>query len=185
MLDKKALAEVIEACRQSDRFAQNRLYRAFYAWAFSICQRYAGDLENTRECVQDGFFKVFTKIDQYKGEQAFEGWLKKIMINTAIDRYRSTLNEKPNVTLEVVADQTLVAEYLINADAEHLLFLVRQLPPAYQVTFNLYAVEGYEYQEIADLLGVSIGSVKSNLSKARAVLKKMLLASSTEEVYGR
>jgi RNA polymerase sigma-70 factor (ECF subfamily) len=89
------------------------------------------------------------------------------------------------VELADAHDATILAETLINADAEDLLHLVRQLPPAYQTTFNLFAVEGYEYQEIADLLGVSIGSVKSNLSKARARLKEMLIKRQTEDVYAR
>lgn len=89
------------------------------------------------------------------------------MINTCIDRYRAQLNETLTVELAEAREGTVLAETLINADAEYLLQLVRQLPPAYQTTFNLFAVEGYEYQEIADLLGGAIGSVKSNLSKAR------------------
>ncbi|MBL7782547.1 MAG: RNA polymerase sigma factor [Saprospiraceae bacterium] len=87
MLNKSELEETIRGCRKGDRYAQNRLYKAFYAWASVICQRYTHDPETTRECVQDGFFKVFTKIDQYAGDQSFEAWLKRIMIHTCIDRY--------------------------------------------------------------------------------------------------
>lgn len=185
MLNKGELAETIRGCRDGDRYAQNRLYRAFYAWASAICLRYTGNEEEARECAQDGFFKVFTKIDKYTGDLPFEAWLKRVMINTCIDRYRTRLNETPTVELVEARDETVLAETLINADAEHLLQLVRQLPPAYQATFNLFAVEGYEYQEIADLLGVSIGSVKSNLSKARLRLKEMLIKRQTEDAYAR
>ncbi len=185
MLNKSELEETIRGCRKGDRYAQNRLYRAFYAWASSVCRRYTHDAEATRECVQDGFFKVFTKMDKYGGDLPFESWLKKIMINTCIDRYRARLNETHTVELTEAHDKQVLAETLINADAEYLLHLVRRLPPAYQTTFNLYAIEGYEYQEIADLLGVSIGSVKSNLSKARFRLKEMLTQRQMEDAYGK
>lgn len=185
MLNKSELEEVIRGCRKGDRYAQNRLYRAFHAWASAICQRYTNDTEATRECVQDGFFKVFTKIDKYGGDLSFEAWLKKILINTCIDRYRARVNEKTTVELTAAHDELVLAESLINADAEYLLQLVRRLPPAYQATFNLFAIEGYEYQEIAEMLGVTIGSVKSNLSKARFRLKEMLTNQQLETAYGK
>lgn len=174
MLNKGELAETIRGCRNGDRYAQNRLYRAFFAWASAICLRYTGNAEEARECTQDGFFKIFTKIDKYTGELPFEAWLKRVMINTCIDRYRAKMKELPTVELSEACDETVLAEILINADAEDLLHLVRQLPPAYKATFNLFALEGYEYHEIADMLGVTIGSVKSNLFKARVRLKEML-----------
>lgn len=185
MLNKSELEEVIQGCRKGDRYAQNRLYKAFYAWASAICQRYTNDAEATRECVQDGFFKVFTKIDKYGGDLSFEAWLKKILVNTCIDRYRAHLNETITVEFTAAHDESVLAETLINADAEYLLRLVRCLPPAYQATFNLFAIEGYEYQEIAEMLGVSIGSVKSNLSKARFRLKEMLTQRQIEDAYGK
>lgn len=183
MLHKTELAETIQACRRHDRAAQNRLYRAFHAWASSICRRYTKSEESAQECVQDGFFKVFTKIDRYTGEQHFEAWLKKVMINTCIDRYRASLKDVPTSELTEAYHETVLAETLINADAEYLLHIVRQLPPAYQATFNLFAIEGYEYHEVAEMLGVSLGSVKSNLSKARAKLKQMLINRQTQDSY--
>jgi len=185
MLNKSELENVIRGCRKGDRYAQNRLYRAFYAWASAICLRYTHDTEATRECVQDGFFKVFTKIDKYGGDLSFEAWLKKIMVNTCIDRYRARLNEAATVEFTEVHDKLVLAETMINADAEYLLQLVRRLPPAYQATFNLHAIEGYEYQEIADMLHVSVGSVKSNLFKARRLLKEMLTNQQLETAYGK
>lgn len=185
MLNKSELEETIRGCRKGDRYAQNRLYKAFYTWASIICQRYTQDADTTRECVQDGFFKVFTKIDQYGGDQSFEAWLKKILIHTCIDRYRAHLHETPTVPLREAGNEHVMAENLINADADYLLYLVRKLPPAYQATFSLFAIEGYDYREIADLLGVSIGSVKSNLSKARLRLREMLGKPQMETAYGR
>lgn len=183
MLNKTELEDVIRGCRKGDRYAQNRLYRAFHAWASVICLRYTNDAEAARECVQDGFFKVFTKIDKYGGDLSFEAWLKKVMINTCIDRYRMNAKEPETQEYSAIHDETLQPEILINADADYLLHLVRRLPPAYQATFNLFAVEGFEYQEIADMLGVSVGSVKSNLSKARQRLREMLKERQTEDAY--
>lgn len=180
MLNKKELEETIRGCRRRDRTAQNRLYRAFFAWAFAICQRYAARDEIAKECVQDGFFKVFTKIDHFNGDLPFMSWFKKVMINTCIDRYRSGLHEMETIEYTADHDERVLPEVLINADAEYLLDLVRLLPPACQTTFNLYAVEGYAYHEIAGMLDVSIGSVKSNLAKARFRLKQLLLHHQTE-----
>ncbi len=183
MLNKAELEEAIRGCRRHDRYAQNRVYKAFYAWASSVCLRYTGNAEEARECVQDGFFKVFTKIDKYDGNQPFEAWIKRVMVNTCIDHYRSRMNEAPTTELIDARDETVLPEILINSDEEYLLDLVRQLPRAYQTTFNLYAVEGYDYREIADILGVSIGSVKSNLSKARSRLKMLLTNRQHDDVY--
>ena len=185
MLNKIELEDVIRGCRRGDRYAQNRLYRAFHAWASAICQRYTNDAEVARECMQDGFFKVFTKIEKYGGDLPFEAWLKRVMINTCIDRYRARMKESPTVELAEACNEMVLAETMINADAEDLLHLVRRLPPAYQATFNMFAIEGFEYQEIADLMGVSIGSVKSNLYKARLRLKEMLTQRQTEDAYAR
>ena len=183
MLSKAELEETIRGCRRQDRYAQNRLYKAFYAWASAICMRYTKDAEEARECLQDGFFKVFTKIDKYAGDLSFEAWMKRVMINTCIDHYRSRLKETLTTDIVEARDETVLAEVLINIDEDDLLHLVRCLPPAYQATFNLYAVEGYEYHEIADILQVSIGSVKSNLSKARARLKTLLTNRQENEAY--
>ena len=185
MLSKTELESLIQGCRKGDRYAQNRVYRSFYAWAHSICQRYNKDSESTQECVQDGFFKVFTKIDKYGGDLSFEAWLKKIMVNTCIDRYRASLHDTPTVELKEAVDETVVSETRINANADYLLYMVRKLPPAYQATFNLYAIEGYGYQEIADMLGVNIGTVKSNLHKARLMLKELLTNRTKVDVYGK
>lgn len=186
MLTQSELADVIRGCRRNDRLAQNRLYRAFYGWASSICRRYAQTEFAAEECVQDAFYKVFTKINTFQNHLSFEGWFKTIIIRTCIDRYRSAIHELPIQAIsEFESDEPVIAEALIHANAEHLLHFVRQLPPAYQSVFNLYAVEGYEYQEIAELLQVSVGAVKSNLHKARMKLRLMLSENQSINFYAR
>lgn len=174
MLSQTELAEVVAACRRHDRHAQNRLYQAFGGWAHALCRRYTSDDAEASDCVQTGFVKVFTKIDRYGGDQSFEAWFKKIMVNTCIDRYRARIREQPTDEIERAADLSAAPQALINIEAEHLLELVRQLSPAYRAAFSLFAVDGFEYQEIAEMLGVNIGTVKSNISKARQKLKNML-----------
>ena len=173
-MNEKELNGWIQGCRRGDSVAQYELHRQLYGYAYHICIRYTSNDFEAEELVQDGFLKVFTKIDQYSGEQSFLAWFKVILIHTCIDRYRSRLSEAPKVGLEEAADLSRTPEYLVNAEAEHLLALLQQLSPAYRVCFNMYAIEGYGYQEIADMLGISIGSVKSNISKARTQLKAMI-----------
>ncbi len=185
MLTKEELKETILDCRRGDRGAQNRLYHAFHAWATVVCLRYTKDPDAARDCVQDGFFKVFTKIDKYTGELPFALWFKKVMINTCIDRYRTLLKNVEMEEFTQVHDEVILPEILVNADADYLLHLANRLPHSYRTTFNLFAVDGYEYHEIAEMLDVSIGTVKSNLSKARLGLKKMLFNRKKEDVYER
>ena len=179
------LEDSIKALERQDRKAQQQLYKAYFSRWMALCVRYVGQHDDAMMVLNNGFLKIFTKIDKYTGDLPFEAWLKRVMINTCIDRYRARLNQTPTVELVEAGAETVLAETMINADAEYLLFLVRQLPPAYQATFNLFAVEGYEYQEIADLLGVSIGSVKSNLFKARLRLKELLTQRQTDNAYAR
>ncbi len=185
MLLKEELYQIIKRCQKGDRHAQFRLYEAFHGWSLAVCRRYNRSEETAQECVQDGFFKVFTKIHQYNNAEPFLPWLKTVMIRTCIDHHRANFKEPEKVELETVSDESDLAEVMVNMDVEHLLFSLRQLPPAYQMTLNLYAIEGHSYQEIANMLGVNMGSVKSNLSKARSSLKKLLLASNELASYAR
>lgn len=175
VLTDKELSILIESCRRNDRYGQSTLYKRLYGYAFTICARYMGNNEEAEEMVQDGFYKIFTQIQKYGGELSFYAWFKKILINTCIDRYRSNIRQQQTTDLEENIDATGLPEALIEADVNHLLHLVQSLSPAYRTTFCLYAIEGYGYQEIADMLQINIGSVKSNLSKARQQLKQLLL----------
>jgi RNA polymerase sigma factor (sigma-70 family) len=166
---------LLKACQANDRNAQYELYRRYYGYAFTIANRYCNEEENTKEVVQDVFVKCFNGLKKYNFEYHFEPWFKKIVINTCIDKHRSSLRQIETVELDNATNEGNVAESLINADAEHLLALVRRLSPAYRTCFSMYAIEGYEYQEIADMLNINIGSVRSNISKARQYLKNWIL----------
>lgn len=186
-MTNEALAPILDGCLRHDRQAQNRLYRAFFPYVRAIASRYATSEEDTREIVQDAFFKAFTHIARFKiGDAPFQAWLRRITINTAIDRYRAQLREVDTVELAPQHENAeSVAHALLDMDAEHLLHFVRQLSPAYRAAFNLYAVEGFDYQEIANTLGINIGTVKSNIAKARMRLKAMLERSQMNENHAR
>lgn len=182
VLTEKELHILVESCRKNDRYAQSTLYKRLYGYAFTICVRYASHNEEAEEMIQDGFYKVFTNIKHYTNQGSFYTWFKRVFINSCIDRYRSNIKQQQTADLDDNFDIGAgLPEALIEADAEHLLYLVQSLPPAYRATFSLYAIEGYGYQEIADILQVNIGTVKSNLAKARQQLKQLLLQPNTKK----
>lgn len=185
-MNEVQLKKIVGLCRRHDATAQKELYRAFYGFVCSLANRYASSREETEEIVQDVFLKVFTKMDKYDNRLSFQAWIKRIAINTAIDRYRSNIHSIEIFDIEYADQSSELAESIVNADAEYLLSLVKELPDSYRTTFNMYAIDGYAYNEIAEMLCVSIGSVKSNLAKARKQLKeKILMASEKSEIQSK
>lgn len=175
------LQYLIQGCLQSNREAQRKLYQYFYGYAMSICVRYSKSNEEAREVLNDGFMKVFTKIEKYDSEKSFKGWLRRVMINTALDNYRHNFKHYHHRDIEE-AEQVFIAEtithQLSHAD---LMQLIQQLSPGYRTVFNLYAIDGYTHEEISELLGISVGTSKSNLFKARIHLQAMLKKSQPDE----
>jgi len=173
--EESSMQLLIQGCKKNDRESQRLLYQHYYAYAMSICVRYCRSFEESKEIVNDGFMKVFTKLDQHETESSFKAWLRKIMVNSAIDHYRKEVrhyNQSPpghEVVLGTVSNNAL--DDLSYAE---LIGMVQRLSPAYRAVFNLYVIDGYTHEEISDLLGISSGTSKSNLMKARENLKKML-----------
>lgn len=164
----------LEGCKQHDRESQRMLYKHHYAYAMSICLRYCQTKEEAREVLNDGFMKVFSKIEQYNPETSFLGWLRKIMINTSIDHYRKEVKHYHQVPIESAQLFITTASVLDDMSHQELMLMVQQLSPAYRAVFNLYAIDGYNHKEIGQILNISEGTSKSNLSKAREVLKGKL-----------
>jgi RNA polymerase sigma factor (sigma-70 family) len=166
---------LIEGCKTQDRDSQRLLYQHYYAYAMSICQRYSRTREEAREILNDGFMKVFSKIDQYNPETSFLGWIRRIMINTAIDQYRKEEKHYNHSSLETSAHSLATTTTAIE-DLSHqeLMSMVKELTPGYRAVFNLYVIDGYNHKEIAGMLGISEGTSKSNLMKAREVLRTKL-----------
>lgn len=152
-----------------------------YGVLLGICMRYARDRDEAEDILQTGFIKVFKGIDNYKGDGSFEGWIKRIVVNTAIDNYRRKKVRPVTTDSELVdrSSETLVEgeedESVYNlVPVQEVMDAIQQLSPAYQTVFNLYVMEGYNHNEIAEMLDISVGTSKSNLSKARQNLKRIL-----------
>ncbi len=170
MVDR--LDNIIDGCLKGDRKCQEQLYKMFSKRMFGLCMQYANDYDDASDILQDGFIKVFTKLDQFTGKGSFEGWIRRIMINTALERYRSQLHLYP-LTESTVRDGDMVYEEIFHKlSAEDLIKLVQDLPPRYRMVFNMYAIEGYTHKEIAGMMGITVGTSKSNLSRARDILQQ-------------
>ena len=169
------LDEILEGCRQFRRSSQQRLFALFYNYAMTIARRYMGNLENAEEVVNDAFFKVFTKLNFYSSEQPFRFWLRRIVINTAIDRLRSGLNDITSIELQSWHETESDTGIVEDLTREQVLAMIDHLPPAYRTVFNLFVVDGHSHDEIAEMLGISAGTSKSNLARARQHLKTLFI----------
>lgn len=168
------LHQLIAGCLEQGRKEQKMLYKTFYGFAMGICVRYAGNRYEAAEIMNQGFFKIFKNLHKYDSDKPFKAWVGRIMMNTSIDYYRSNLKMAYTDDLdkaEEIADRDLPDKKLRYDD---LLNMIQQLPQAYRTVFNLYAIDGYTHDEIGDLLGITSGTSKSNLFKARDKLKIMI-----------
>lgn len=166
--------ELIRACRRQERRAQERLFGLFHNYVLSIASRYADSEAQARDILQDAFVKVFRQINQYDETQAFRWWVRRITINTAIDYWRSRLPMLQIPQEQAMQLITTEPDALDRLNAEDVLRLVQALPAAYRVVFSLYVIEGYTHEEIAARLGISVGTSKSNLFKAKARLQSWI-----------
>jgi len=170
------LQEVIRKCLSNDRKAQQKLFSLCYSLAFNVSRRYSSNQQEAKSLVNEGMLKVFQQLHTYNSDLSFGGWVRRIMVNTAIDHFRKVKAfEQRFQEIDgrdfTDSDQSNVLDEL---SAEELLGIVQQLPPAYRVVFSLYAVEEYTHKEIAEKLKISEGTSKSNYAKARAKLQHML-----------
>jgi RNA polymerase sigma-70 factor (ECF subfamily) len=182
--------KMLNGCRSGQAKYQQMFYEHFYGKMLSVCLRYAKDREEARDILQDGYLKVFSSIDHYKGEGSLEGWVRRIMVNTAINHYHKnkkhllhTNSDNEYEEIAESANQWTETEAIQKMSYEELLALIRTLPPAYQAVFNLYVIEGYTHKEIGELLQISEGTSKSNLAKARMKLQKQLNRSSNSKNF--
>jgi len=175
-IDLNNLEQLIEDCKSGMRSAQNRLYNLFAARMLPVCLRYAGNREEAEEILQEGFIKVFGHLSQFRREGSFEGWIRRIMVNVALQRFREKARMYP-----IVAIQEETVETVKGNDAysrlgyKDLMALVQKLPPAYRLVFNLYVFEGMKHKEIAEALKITEGTSKSNLYDARLILQREVM----------
>jgi RNA polymerase sigma-70 factor (ECF subfamily) len=169
-----AESDLISGCINGDRKMQRELYERYSAKMFGVCLRYAGSTEEAEDILQEGFIKVFKKIGSYRGEGSFEGWIRRIFVNTAIEQFRRKTYMQPITERE---ENSVEATYLSVLDSlaeKDIVKLVQQLSPGYRTVFNMYVVEGFTHRQIAESLGISEGTSKSQLSRAKIILQDLV-----------
>jgi|688.fasta_scaffold173316_3 RNA polymerase sigma-70 factor (ECF subfamily) len=175
-LDRTSTVDsLLDGCKKGDRKAQESLYKALASKMMAVCMRYAKDTFEAEDILQMGFIKVFRKVSEFRSEGSFEGWIRRIMVNTAIETYRKNLRSLNVVDIDEVYDQPQSTFDMGKLELNDLLKLVQQLSNGYRIVFNMYAIEGYSHKEIAKELGISEGASKSQLSRARAILKDKII----------
>ena len=181
MLSAEELSMHIEKCALNSRESQKKIYSSFYGYAMAVCDRYTNNQDDAVEILNDGFMKIFKEIHRYKPAYAdvvssFKGWLRKIMVYTAIDHFRK--NHKHQFTTDLNNGIVQVAsggeDALDRISYEEIIRSIQDLTPGYRTVFNLFIIEGFTHEEISEQLGISIGTSKSNLAKARRQLQKIL-----------
>ena len=176
------LVEMWEGCLKNDRKQQELLYRTLAPRMLAVCMRYAHDRDEAQDILQEGFIKMFNNAHKYRGEGNLEGWIRRIMVHCAISRYRK---QKPMVLVDDFAEDN---ESFTNGyndhglEAKDLLKMIQKLPNMYKSVFNLYAIEGYSHQEIGAKLGITELLSRTNLCRARVILKDMVNRLTTSEV---
>ena len=153
---------------------QEELYHRFAPKMYAVCLRYAGNAEEAEDILQEGFIKIFNKIESFRREGSFEGWIRRIFVNTAIEHFRKKNYLKP---LTEVEENTVEGKYLSVLDTlaeKDIIQLVQQLSPGYRTVFNMYVIEGYTHKQIAEILGISEGTSKSQLSRAKLILQDLV-----------
>lgn len=166
--------ELIQGCRKGDRAAQKRLYDTFSSKMYALCCRYVKDSMEAEDVLVTAFTKILDKIDQYKSEGSFEGWIRRVVVNEALTWLRRNRNMYLELELEAADYEPDYKSLSDHLEAEDLMTMINDLPSGYRIVFNLYAIDGYSHKEIADQLGISENTSKSQLSRARAYLQKLL-----------
>lgn len=168
------LEELIQECCKQKIAAQTKVYQLFSDKLFGLCLKYSRNKQDAEDNLQDSFITIFNKIEQYKNKGSFEGWLKRITINTALQKYRekAPLQNVKEITDELEDVPLNLESSIFNVDV--LLGFIQQLPDKYRLVFNLFVLDGYSHKEIAEMLVISVGTSKSNLSRAKKILKDKL-----------
>lgn len=165
---------LIEACVHNERWAQKVLYEEYYGSMMGVCLRYANNKQDALDILHEGFIKVFNHIGKYKPGTSLSAWIRRIMVNTAIDYYRKTSRRRTEDITEAYQLGTEEADAVSQFTEQEILAAIQQLTPAYRAVFNLYVIEGYSHKEIADFLNITESTSRSNLVKARSRLQGLI-----------
>jgi len=166
------LNEIIEGCVSGEARAQERLYRLFAPKMFGVCLRFSKDRSEAEDNLQEGFVKIFTSIKGFRHEGSLEGWIRRIMVNVSLEKLRKNTHLFPVEDMSVYEGEWLTDGIMDRISSEELIGLIQDLPPRYRMVFNLYVMEGFNHQEISNEMNISVGTSKSNLSRAREILKQ-------------
>jgi RNA polymerase sigma-70 factor (ECF subfamily) len=184
--ETKQLQALIDGCLKGDRRSQQAVHKLYYGKMKAVCMRYTRDSDQANDVLQEGFLKIFNNLEKFTGVGTFEGWMRRIMVNLSIDRFRKLkhdlilLSEPDDIErygddTEEVLDEIDELEEIYSITPEQIIDAMQQLTPAYRTVFNLYVYEDYTHQDIAEALGISVGTSKSNYAKAKKNMKKLLL----------
>jgi RNA polymerase sigma-70 factor (ECF subfamily) len=180
--NQEKLKEIVNGCVRNDRKCQKVIFEMYYGKMMSACLRYISDKDEAQDILQEGFIKVFNNIAKFDFNGSLEGWVRRIIVNTAIDHIRKKKNDIFQVTdhefiinnYNNEGDETEDENIYANLKTTEIMEAIKQLSPAYRTVFSMYVIDGFSHQQIADLLNINIGTSKSNLAKARMNLQKIL-----------
>lgn len=167
-------SDLIKGCLDGDRRMQEHLYQRFAGKMYAVCLRYAGKAEDAQDILQDGFVKIFKNLHMYRGDGSFEGWIRRIFVNTAIEHYRRQVNVYSVTESHENLLEANELSAIDNLSMKDLMKMIQELSPGYRTVFNLYVVEGYSHKEIAEMTGISEGTSKSQLARAKGVLQQII-----------
>ncbi len=173
-MDNQLDIELVNACISGSRKHQELLYKRFYGYAMSVSLRYAVSSDEAEEIVNDGFLKIFSKMEMYDQTKSFRAWLRRIIVNTAIDYFRRSKKNVAFSDISYAASEEADTDAVDLLSAEEIYKIIQELPDPYRITFNLFEVEGFSHEEIAKMLGIPEGTSRSNLSRAKIKLRQLV-----------
>jgi RNA polymerase sigma factor (sigma-70 family) len=167
-------ADLIQGSLDGNREIQELLYHRFSPKMYAVCLRYSGNAFDAQDLLQEGFIKVFKNLGKFRGEGSFEGWMRRIFLNTSIEHYRKKVNMLAVTETQEITIEDKEWNILDDLAEKDIIAMIHELSPGYRVVFNMHVIEGYSHKEIADILGINEGTSKSQLARAKGVLKKMV-----------
>lgn len=177
-----SLEELVDSCKQGNRKAQEQLYRDYSPTLFGVCLKYSRNKTEAEDHLHDSFITIFDKIGQYRFKGSFEGWAKRITVNTVLQKYRK--EEHLKLVTDNFENEVEVDPGYADIGLDTLLRYIQELPNKYRLTFNMYVLDGYTHKEISELLGTSPGTSKSNMARARIILKEKIETARNTAVIG-
>jgi RNA polymerase sigma factor (sigma-70 family) len=173
--------DIVEGCLKGDPRWQKILFEKYYGKMLAVCQRYSKNRDEARDILQEGFIKVFQKLDQFSFGSSFEGWIRRIMVNTSIDFYRKSATEPLMSDIDIAGYVPGHHDIISDMSYDELLGIIQHLPAGYKIVFNMYVIEGFSHKEIAEVLNFSEGTSKSQLAKARVYMQKLISTKLTSQ----